>query len=177
MTEPHPLTGFNFVVRLIETAQPASAVLASIVPGPAAGFAECTGLESVLAVDEFAEGGRNTGMLKFPGRVRHPTIKLRRGVIASTDLWKWHEDYLRGQGRRRDGIIQLTNDTGDVVRSWRFQRAIPVRWAGPGLNALQSTVAIEELELAHEGLIVRSLGVLGEIGATISSVGEALGRL
>jgi phage tail-like protein len=177
MTESRPVTGANFVVRLVETASPVSAVLSAILPAPEAGFAECTGLEATMSVDEYAEGGRNTGMLKFPGRVRHPNIKLRRGVTTSADLWQWHEDFLRGRGRRRDGIIQLVNDTGDVVRSWRFQRGIPARWSGPPMTALGSQIAIEELEIAHEGLIVRSLGAAGEIAATVSSIAESFGRL
>jgi phage tail-like protein len=177
MTAERPLTAANFVVRLVETASPVSAVLSSILPAPDTGFSECSGLEATMAVDEYAEGGRNTGVLKFPGRVRHPNIKLRRGVTSSLDLWRWHEDFLRGRGRRRDGLIQLLNDGGDVVRSWRFQRGIPIRWGGPPMNALGSQIAIEELEIAHEGLIVRSLGVAGEIAATISSVAESFGRL
>jgi phage tail-like protein len=177
MTPARPVTTLNFVVSLVETAAPVSAVLSSIVPAPATGFAECSGLEATMTVDEYAEGGRNAGMLKFPGRVRHPNIKLRRGVTSSLDLWRWHEDFLRGRGRRRDGIIQLLNDSGDEVRSWRFQRGIPARWAGPPMNALGSQIALEELEIAHEGLIVRSLGAVGDIAATISSVAESFGRL
>jgi phage tail-like protein len=177
MTAERPLTAANFVVRLVETASPVSAVLSSIRAAPDTGFSECSGLEATMTVDEYAEGGRNTGVLKFPGRVKHPNIKLRRGVTSSLDLWQWHEDFLRGRGRRRDGIIQLLNDTGDVVRSWRFQRGILTRWAGPPANALGSQIAIEEIEIAHEGLIVRSLGAAGEIAATISSVAESFGRL
>jgi phage tail-like protein len=177
MTPARPVTTANFVVRLVETASPVSAVLSAIVPAPDTGFAECTGLEATMSVDEYAEGGRNTGVLKFPGRVRHPSIKLRRGVTGSVDLWLWHEDFLRGRGRRRDGIIELVNGTGDVVRSWRFLRGFPTRWAGPPMNALGSQIAIEELEISHEGLIVRSLGVVGEIAATIGSIAESVGRL
>ncbi len=177
MSAQRPLTAVNFVVRLVETASPVSAVLSTISPAPDTGFSECSGLEATMAVDEYAEGGRNTGLLKFPGRVRHPNIKLRRGVTSSLVLWQWHEDFLRGRGRRRDGIISLLNDTGDVVRSWRFQRGIPTRWAGPPMHALGGQIAVEELEIAHEGLIVRSLGAAGEIAATVSSVAESFGRL
>jgi phage tail-like protein len=176
VTAARPVTAANFVVRLVETASAASAVLSAILPAPDTGFAECTGLEATMSVDEYAEGGRNTGMLKFPSRVRNPIVKLRCGVTRSTDLWQWHEDFLRGRGRRRDGIIQLVNDGGDVVRSWRFLRGIPTRWAGPPMNALGSQIAVEELEIAHEGLIVRPLGFVGEIAATIESVAESFGR-
>lgn len=171
-----PVTSFNFSVRLIETAGPASAILATIAPAPAAGFAECSGLDATMQIDEYREGGRNTGVLKFPGRVTHSSIKLKRGVTSSKDLWDWHEGFLRGRGKRRDGIVELHNDSGDVVRSWRFQRGLPAKWVGPMLVANAASVAIEELEIVHEGLIVRSLGVVGEIAATIGSLAESFGR-
>lgn len=171
------VAGYNFSVRMVETAKPASAVLSSIAPAPESGFSECSGLEATMQVEEYREGGRNTGVLKFPGHVSHASIRLKRGATSSRDLWDWHESFLRGRGKRRDGIIQLHNDTGDVVRSWRFQRGLPVKWVGPMLVANQGAVAIEELEIAHEGLIVRSLGALGEIAATIGAIGESLGRL
>jgi phage tail-like protein len=172
----NPVTAFNFTVRLIETAKPASAVLASLAPAPAAGFAECSGLDASMQIEEQREGGRNTGTLKFPGRVSHSTIRLKRGVTSSPELWDWHDGFLRGQGKRRDGIIELRNDDGETVRSWRFLRGLPARWNGPLLSAGQAAVAIEELEIAHEGLIVRPLGVVGEIAATIGGIAESFRR-
>jgi phage tail-like protein len=113
--------------------------------------------------------------LKFPGHIGGGNIKLKRGVGISPDLWNWHEGYLRGQGKRRDGVIELLDDDGTVVASWRFRRAIPIRWIGTSLVAGQSHVAVEELEIAHEGLKVQSLGAIGELAATIGSIGTSLG--
>jgi phage tail-like protein len=163
-------------VQPIETAKPASAVLSSLSPPPQSGFSECAGLDATMLVEEYREGGRNTGVLKFPGRIQHSSIKLRRGATEDTDLWDWHDSFLRGKGRRRDGIIELHDDTGEVVRSWRFSRGLPVKWVGPSLSGLQSAVAIEELEISHEGIIVRTLGAAGEIAATIGSIAESFGR-
>jgi len=55
---------------------------------------------------------------------------------------------------RRDIVIQLLNENHEPVIIWRAVNAFPVRLSGPVLNANTSEVAIEELELAHEGLIV-----------------------
>ena len=123
-----------------------------------------------MAVDEWREGGRNDAVLRFPGRVTHPNIKLRRGLAVSTELWTWHESFLQGRGKRRDGVIELLDDTGEAVRTWRFRRGLPVRWAGPALAAMSSAVAIEELEIAHEGLFVQTGGALGELLNTVSSI-------
>jgi phage tail-like protein len=38
------------------------------------------------------------------------------------------------------------------VKTWQFRRAFPVKWSGPALNAQQGAVAIESVELVHEGL-------------------------
>ncbi len=169
--------GFNFNVRLIDTAKPGSAILTSVAPPPGGGFSECVGLESTMRVEEYREGGRNDGVLKFPGPIAGGNIRLKRGAGISPDLWKWHEAYLRGIGKRRDGVIELLGEGGDVVSSWRFRRGIPIRWIGPNLIAGQSSLAVEELEIAHEGLKVQTLGVVGEIASTIGSIGTSLGRL
>jgi phage tail-like protein len=128
-------------------------------------------------VDEWREGGRNDAVLRFPGRVTHPNIRLRRGLAVSDDLWNWHESYLHGRGKRRDGVVELLDDTGEAVRIWRFRRGLPVRWVGPAFNATQSAVAIEELEIAHEGLFTQAGGLLGDVAATLGSVVESLGGL
>jgi phage tail-like protein len=171
-----PIGAHNFNVRLIDTAKPGTALLTTIAPPPGGGFSECTGLESTMQVEEYREGGRNDGVLKFPGRIGGANIKLKRGAGISPDLWRWHEAYLRGRGKRRDGVIELMDDTGSVVATWRFRRGIPIRWVGPTLVAGQSNLAVEELEIAHEGLKVQSLGELGELAATIGSIGESLAR-
>jgi phage tail-like protein len=171
------VAAFNFNVRLLDTAKPGTAILSSVAPPPQGGFSECLGLESTMQVEEYREGGRNDGVLKFPGHVGGANIRLKRGAALSKDLWKWHEAYLRGRGKRRDGIIELLDDEHNVVRTWRFRRGIPVRWVGPALVAGQSAVAVEELEIAHEGFSVQGLGVVGEIAGTIGSIGQSLGRL
>lgn len=161
---------YNFSLRLIETAKPASALVGAFSPPIAGGFSECGGLEASMAVDEYREGGRNDAVLRFPGRITHPNLRLRRGLAVSDELWKWHEQFITGKGRRRDGVIELLNDTGDAVRTWRFRRGLPVRWAGPAFNATSSAVAIEEIEIAHEGLFVQAGGAFGEALATVASI-------
>ena len=168
---------FNFSIRLIETAKPASAIIGTFAPPSDGGFSECSGLEATMQFDEWREGGRNDAVLRFPGHITHPTIKLRRGLALSTDLWSWHNLYLQGRGKRRDGVVELLDDTGETVCTWRFRRGLPVRWLGPTLNATQSAVAIEELEIAHEGLFVQAGGIVGEIAATAGAVVSSLGGL
>ena len=108
--------------------------------------------------EDYREGGLNTTVRHFPTRATWGNIRLRRGVAVSDDLWRWHDAFVNGHGTRRDGVIQLRNDRHEVVKEWRFRRGIPVRWTGPTLDAGQSRVAIEELEIAHEGLVLAGGG-------------------
>jgi phage tail-like protein len=105
-----------------------------------------------LKVEEYNEGGRNSEVLKFPTRVTWSNITLKQGIGVNTELWDWHYGFATGNGRRRDGIIMLLNDRQVPNNIWCFRRGLPVKYSGPGLNATQNNVAIEAIEIAHEGV-------------------------
>lgn len=147
-----PLPAFNFYIALLEDNNPllqATTLASSFLLG---GFSECTGLESEIKVDEVLAGGQNDRVFRFPGRAAFPSITLSRGVGFSEDLYLWHEEFLKGQGKRRNGLIFLANETRVPLKCWTFEKGIPVKWSGPTLNATSSAVAIEKLEIAHEKL-------------------------
>jgi phage tail-like protein len=121
-------------------------------PAPAAGFSECTGLELALDIEEYKEGGNNGTVLRFPTRAKWTNLRLKRGIALSDDLWQWHYGFVQGTGARRDGVVTLLDEQQNPVKVWLFKRGIPVKWTGPSLNATQSQVAFEEIEIAHEGM-------------------------
>jgi phage tail-like protein len=155
-----PVLGYSFLIALIDTTNALSAALGGISALASGGFSECSGLETGMEVEDYREGGSNGCVLKFPTRVTWTNIRLRRGVAWSDDLWKWHDGFVKGRGKRRDGVIVLLNEERDPAKVWQLSRALPVRWAGPTLNATQSQVAIEELELAHEGMRLLPIGAI-----------------
>lgn len=116
------------------------------------GFSECTGLGLETEVEEYAEGGLNTHLRKFPGRTKQTNLTLKAGV-ADRVLHDWYTDLVAGRFERRDGSLLLHEpDGGAVVAQWEFVEAFPSKWTGPDLNATQSAVAVETLEICHEGL-------------------------
>jgi phage tail-like protein len=121
-------------------------------PAPVAGFSECTGLELGLDIEEYKEGGNNGTVLRLPTRAKWTNLKLKRGVALSDDLWLWLDGFVQGTVSRRDGVVTLQDEQQNPVKVWSFKRGLPVRWTGPSLNAMQSQVAFEEIEIAHEGL-------------------------
>jgi phage tail-like protein len=154
-----PFTAFRFYITLIDSSSTLRKVLSGIsaIANYAVGsFSECTGLEMSMEIHEYKEGGVNDFVHKFATRANFSNITLKRGMGFTDDLWIWHDEYIRGKGKRRDGIIALLSEMGTPVpvpvKVWRFEKAIPVKWSGPSFDATQNAVAIEALEITHQGL-------------------------
>lgn len=147
-----PLPAFNFYIVVVDDSSALSTAVSAVAPFVLGGFAECTGLESEMGVVEYRAGGLNDRVLKFPDRFTFPNIVLSRGVGFSEDIYLWHEEFLKGEGKRRNGMILLANEMRVPIKIWSFERGLPVKWTGPSLNAGSSALAIERLEIAHEKL-------------------------
>lgn len=118
-------------------------------------FRECTGLGSENEVVEYKASGEKGEFVikKVPGRLKWNNITLKRGITDSMDMWKWRK--LIEQGKiseaRKNGTITMYNQQGDAVAKWNFTNAWPSKLTGPSANAANNEVAIEELEITHEG--------------------------
>ncbi len=135
-----PYRNYNFLVELDG--------------GLKAGFSECTGLESETVVIEYREGSEPVNTVrKLPGLTRYANIVLKSGVTDSKELWLWRKSVIDGKIVRKNGSIVLLNDERQPVARWNFINGWPCRLSGPDLNAIESGVAIEELEICHEGLV------------------------
>lgn len=117
-------------------------------------FSKCEGLEAETYVYEVEEGGLNSNTHKFLGRTRYPNIVLENGVTGNDDLYKWHKEtaLTDRQFERKNGSIIMYNAHGDEIKRWNFFRALPCRWVGPKLSRDMQGVAIERVEIAHEGI-------------------------
>ncbi|PWU14360.1 MAG: hypothetical protein C5B50_17425 [Verrucomicrobia bacterium] len=147
-----PYRAFNFLITLIDSTSVLSAAVSSIQTVAQGGFSECSGLEMSLDIEEYREGGNNGTLLRFPSRTKWGNLRFKRGIAISDDLWNWHYSFAIGQVRRRDGVVVLQDEQHNPVKVWSFSRGLPVKWTGPAMNAMQNQVAIEEIEIAHEGL-------------------------
>jgi phage tail-like protein len=167
VTEPQPprppelVQTFRFSVTLALSpgVRPPNQTAGPISDGK---FAECSGLELDTDVREYLEGGRNDGVIRRVGRVKLVPIVLKRGMFlqgdpgyANTALWDWLTGMVSGTLPipRYDGTVSVTNpaNTRETAR-WVFLRGLPSRISGPSLNAKTGEIAIEELQIAHEGL-------------------------
>jgi phage tail-like protein len=119
---------------------------------PESGFLNVTGLEGRVEVEEYREGGDFAGTRKAPGSVSYSNVVVRRGMTSSKELWEWWERVRDGDVDRRNISIKLLDDKREVVARWNVFQAWPVRYTAPDLNAESDDVAIETLELTHEGI-------------------------
>src|SRR5947207_1183683 len=167
-----PLLSHNFIISLIDTsstfALSTSRLASAIADIALGGFSECSGLEMSLEVKDYEEGGNNGTVLKFPTRVKWSNITLKKGIGAGTALWDWHYGFVEGNGKRRDGLVILMNDLKLPNAIWYFSRGLPIKYTAPVLNAAQNTVAIESIEIAHEGLYQLPGVGLASTGASVA---------
>ncbi|MFY9608515.1 MAG: phage tail protein [Blastocatellia bacterium] len=135
-----PFNNFNFLVEIDGITR--------------AAFQEASGFDSAIDVVEHREGGENTTVRKLPGMTKYSNISLKWGTAPDTDLYDWHRQWVTGDpaANRRNGSIVLLDRQGQEQIRWNFFNAWPSKWTGPSFNAEGNDVAIETLELAHEGL-------------------------
>jgi phage tail-like protein len=144
------------------------------------GFSDVSGLQAEIEVQEYREGGVNEYIHKRSGPARYPSnLILKRGVANSTELWTWYCNVLQGITQRKSLAVVLMDSAGSEQRRWTFQNAYPVKWVGPEFKAQSSEVAIETLELAHEGLVFTSnataatiqlsLGIEASVSVTVEA--------
>jgi phage tail-like protein len=149
-----PIPGYRFVVTL----DPADAYLppvqAALLTLVALGqFSSAKGLGAELEVLPYSEGGVNDRVHQLPVRHSWGRITLSRGVVRDPGLFFWYTAGLtQSLGARRDGAIVLLTPAGVPAIAWAFRGGLAARWTGPELDAMQDAVAIESLEIAHEGL-------------------------
>ena len=85
------------------------------------------------------------------------TVTLRRGVGTDRTLFTWRAAVAGGKRDVREVVIaQLGEPDGKPINIWLLQKAVPVRWSGPDLDALSGELAYEELELRYESIAWRT---------------------
>jgi phage tail-like protein len=119
----------------------------------ASSFSEVSGLEASIEVVEYRAGDAklNTEQ-KLPGLNKFSNITLKRGLTKDTSLWNWIKSAMAGSVNRANMAIIFLDQADNPVLTWQVRNAWPCKWSGPVLSAQSSEVAIETLEICHEGL-------------------------
>ena len=118
----------------------------------AGGFSEVTGFDASIDVIEYREGDMTQTPIKVPGLKKYGNITLKQGLVDSMFLYEWMTAGLEGDVERKTLTITLLDIAGSPAASWQIINAWPVKYTAPDFNATSSEVAIESLEIAHEGM-------------------------
>ena len=135
----YPLVSFHFQVQW---------------GGTRIGFTEVSGLTIEVQAIEYREGASPVySSIKMPGLIKYPNITLKRGIVkGDNEFFNWFNTVKLNQVERRDIVISLLNENHEPVLNWKVSNAFPVKIVCSDLKASGNEVAIETLEIAHEGL-------------------------
>jgi len=121
-------------------------------------FAEVSGLNIEVQAIEYRDGTMpEYSAIKMPGIPKYGNITLKRGILPDeNEFFDWLNETQMNQIKRRDLIVSLLNEEHKPVMTWKAKNAFPVKIEGPGLKATGNEVAIESIEVAHEGLTIEN---------------------
>ena len=113
-------------------------------------FQSVTGLTVDIDTEEIAEGGENRFRHKIPVRTKYPNLVLKRGMLIDSEVISWLNEAMENfQFKPTTVVLKLLNEKHEPLISWNFVHAYPVKWTVSELNATQSQLAIETLELTY----------------------------
>ena len=118
------------------------------------GFSEVTGLQAEIEIEEYREGGENDYVHTLPKATKYPRLVLKRGITDSNTLWQWQTKVRSGRVERHTVHIVLLDEAHNRKWDWRCVDAYPVKWSGPDFKADGNSVAVESMELVHNGIRV-----------------------
>ncbi len=126
--------------------------------GSKIGFTEVSGLDVEREVIEYREGSsKEYSKLKQPGLTKFSNISLKRGSFASdNEFYDWWNSIKLETVERRDVTISLLNEEHSPVMVWKVKNAWPLNIKSTDLKADDNGIAIESMELVHEGLTIEN---------------------
>lgn len=126
-------------------------------------FQSIGGLSVELETESRKEGGENRFEYALPVRSKYPTLTLKRGLVVSSDLLQWCNDTFSALNRNvdasnkdkqliepKDLLVSLLNEKHESLMSWNIIQAYPRKWSMSDLNAEQTAIAIESIELQYQ---------------------------
>ena len=136
-----PYRGFNFQLEIDGI--------------PRGGFSECSGLTAEGDSVDYREGtDLQPNVRKLPALRKYTNITLKRGYTQEKSLWNWYANIHNGLSDRRNVTIILMNEEHVPVLRWHAENAWINKIEGPAFKAGGNEVAIESVELIHEGLTI-----------------------
>jgi phage tail-like protein len=134
-----PYRGFNFRIEIDGVT--------------VAAFSEVTGLTAEGDAVAYREGTDKVNSVRqLMGLRKYSNITFKRGFTRNTELFDWYAAVAAGQPLRRNGTVVLQDEAHNDVLRFEFANGWINKLEGPHMNASGNEVAIESVEIVHEGL-------------------------
>ena len=119
-----------------------------------AGFKEVTIPDSSQDPIEYREGNEQPTVRKIPGLIKYGNIALKVGLTDSMELYEWRKLVEAGKTDEyyKNMAIILIDEQGESKSRWEFSNAWPTKYDAPDLNATDNNIAIESIDIAHDGM-------------------------
>lgn len=122
------------------------------------GFTEVSGLDVQVDPIEYRDGASPEYLkTKMPGMQKFSNITLKRGTFkGDNDFYNWWNTVALNTIERRNVTISLLNENHEPVVVWKIKNAWPCKVTSTDLKSDGNEVAIESIELCHEGLVIQN---------------------
>ncbi|KIA96515.1 phage tail protein [Pedobacter kyungheensis] len=138
-----PLPKFRFEVDLGTTLQGIS-------------FQEVSGLEAESQLIEYRKTNNPLfSVEKMPGLAKHGNVTMKKGIFVNDNtFWDWYAEIKMNTVKRRNVLIKLLDETGNITMQWQLNNAFPTKVSGSDLKSEGNEIAIESLEIAFEQMTI-----------------------
>lgn len=122
--------------------------------GMQAAFQEVSGMDATVDMESISEAGLNEYVHRVPKKTTYQNLVLKRGLYAKDSaMQSWvkesMQDGMYWSVKPKDVLVTLKDELGNTIMAWNFVKAYPVKWSASGLNAMESAIVVENIELAY----------------------------
>ena len=121
-------------------------------------FQEVSGLDIEAQPIEYRHGdSKEFSVIKMPGIKKTGNVTMKKGVFKSDNkFWDWFSKIEMNTIERVPVTISLLDEGGAPTMVWTLANAWPTKITGTDLKSDGNEVAVESIEIAHEGLTIES---------------------
>jgi len=146
-----PPVSFRFEVKFYHSDPAKGAFVDS--DDPDARFQEVSGLSVEFETEEAEDGANARYVQRLPKKPKFRNLVLKRGLLLNSKIFNWFNDLLTNSDLQivpLNAVVSLKNEESQTLLKFTFVKAWPQKWALSDLNAMQSELAIETIELTYQ---------------------------
>ena len=119
-------------------------------------FQEVSGLDIEAQIIEYRHGNsKEFSTIKMPGIKKTGNVTLKKGVFVKDNaFWDWFNQIKMNTIERKTVVISLLDEEGNPSMVWTLNNAWPTKITGTDMKSDGNEVAVETVEVAHEGLTI-----------------------